>query len=60
MTYVKTRAGRSWHILKSDVLTRCGRWYDPDAESFDYLPAGKSCETCLRWVAREVERNVTG
>ncbi len=62
MTYTKTRRGRSWHVVKSyePPRTRCGRGFDPDAETFDQLGAGKSCELCLRLVAREVDGWVSG
>ena len=59
MTYVFIR---SWHLVRSwePPRTRCGRWFDVDREAVDVLPDEKSCETCLRWVAREVEEQVTG
>lgn len=61
MTYVRIR---SWHVVKGSggelVKTRCGRWADRDAETLDFLPAEKSCETCLRLVAREVDGWVSG
>lgn len=49
MTYGKTRAGRSWHLVvfEASGRTRCGRY--ATTERVDDLPlADKSCETCLR------------
>lgn len=49
---------RSWHAVRTGnspgrMMTLCGR------RSFSYtvedLPAGKSCETCLRIVARNAD-----
>jgi len=43
---------RSWHVLRDDGLaTLCGRQANGDI--VDTLPAEKSCETCLRIVARQ-------
>lgn len=44
---------RSWHAIRLDGKTRCGRTVADDAQQVDTLPDGKSCETCLRWVARQ-------
>ncbi len=50
---------RSWHAASGlvsragGIKARCGRWVDPGNETSDTLPAGKSCETCLRLVARD-------
>lgn len=48
---------RSWHALGPDFTGRtlCGRNASPDREVHDKLPAGKSCETCLRIVARKAD-----
>jgi hypothetical protein len=50
---------RSWHALR---LTRsieprslCGRIGTRDAEWSNTLPSEKSCETCLRIVARKAD-----
>lgn len=45
---------RSWHAYVGGGRTLCGRtiW---DGETSDTLPAEKSCETCLRLVARRVD-----
>ena len=46
----------SWHALASEVETKCGRAVLVDEnETRDALPAGKSCESCLRIVARETD-----
>jgi hypothetical protein len=53
MKWVKIK---SWHAVKDEVgifgaHTFCGRYADgPQAED---LPSEKSCETCLRLVARQ-------
>lgn len=51
---------RSWHALVQTPggvrWTRCGRSPSPVDELSDELPAGKSCETCLRLVARDNDR----
>lgn len=50
MTYVRIV---SWHVLRTwtrlpgMALTLCGRRIQ-DPETAQELPAGKSCETCLR------------
>lgn len=45
---------RAWHAVKSPSFseghTLCGR--DCERPFFDDLPAEKSCESCLRIVAR--------
>jgi hypothetical protein len=48
---------RSWHVLRHDsaVATLCGRTADHYAPVSDEMPAGKSCETCLRAVARKAD-----
>mgnify|MGYP000173494885 CR=1 FL=1 len=52
---------RSWHILVPTRAlpftgwTRCGRKV-PTPEIRVDMPQGKSCETCLRLVARDGER----
>ena len=48
----------SWHALRLDDLaglTFCGRQPAAQAEVSNELPAGKSCETCLRLVARKAD-----
>jgi len=45
---------RSWHALRADGKTRCGRI--ATGPTSDTLPAGRSCETCLRLVARKADR----
>ena len=48
---------RSWHAVKvlttraGWTITRCGRMTE-SIETSDTLPLGKSCETCLRVIAR--------
>lgn len=58
-TWAKLHVGRrlSWHVESAPDETRCGRWLDADAPRSDDLPIGeKSCESCLRLVARDQER----
>lgn len=47
---------RSWHALRVSRLivprTLCGRQTQADDARSDTLPSGKSCESCLRIVAR--------
>ena len=56
MKWVKIR---SWHAVQfvgrggQLYRTYCGRWSALGAEVVDDLPAEKSCETCLRIVARQ-------
>lgn len=45
---------RSWHAYVGGGKTLCGRTVTA-AVPVDFLPAGKSCETCLRSVARRVD-----
>lgn len=51
----------SWHAVLTPTRvpetyrTRCGRTVR-NAETSDDLPAGKSCETCLRIVARQADK----
>ena len=50
---------RSWHALSGLTAghTLCGRRAGSDADVSDQLPSGeKSCETCLRLLARTLER----
>jgi len=56
MVRVAGTPGRSWHALSPSELrrTRCGL----DASLgpvVDTLPAGRSCESCLRIVSREAD-----
>jgi hypothetical protein len=48
---------RSFHALANagGTKTLCGRSPALSAEVHDTLPAGKSCETCLRIIARKVD-----
>ena len=53
---------RSWHALRTFELaapTLCGRRAGPQADVSSELPAGKSCETCLRIVARKADTGPT-
>lgn len=53
----------SWHALKTftrtgSALTLCGKTIGgpgDEPETSDDLPAEKSCETCLRILAREAD-----
>lgn len=51
---------RSWHAIRLTrsqiTTTRCGRTAPASAPVSDTLPPGKSCETCLRLIAREADR----
>ncbi len=62
-TWVKLRPDPrlSWHVVVpttwSPPLSRCGLWMTADAPMVDDLPFGeRSCERCLRLVARDAER----
>ena len=48
---------RSWHALGPALTGRtlCGRTASAESEVHDVLPGGKSCETCLRIVARKAD-----
>jgi hypothetical protein len=52
---------RSWHAVKvtegpsADGRTLCGRTYPNGSLLAPELPADKSCETCLRIVARKAD-----
>ena len=53
---------RSWHAVRLTLPTRagayatlCGRLVPAHADTSDTLPAGKSCETCLRLHARQTD-----
>lgn len=52
----------SWHPIRDwdadDLVTFCGRHIPPNAEIRDTLGAEKSCEPCLRIVARESDVTV--
>jgi hypothetical protein len=54
--YVRTR---SWHVIRLtrslETRTLCGRTAGAAAETSDTMPAGKSCETCLRIVAGKAD-----
>jgi hypothetical protein len=51
---------RSFHAL-SDYQgiprTLCGRSPSRDSDVYDRLPAGRSCESCLRIVARKTDND---
>ena len=45
---------RSWHALATvDGKTLCGRYAPVDSDTDTELPAAKSCESCLRIIARK-------
>jgi hypothetical protein len=47
---------QSWHAMAEDGLnTLCGRRAMEIEEHSDTLPAEKSCELCLRILARDVD-----
>lgn len=47
----------SWHALRDDGKTLCGRSVNRTqaGNTLDELPSGRSCETCLRIVARRAD-----
>lgn len=45
----------SWHIVRTEGVTLCGRETTLSSPVSDDLPAGKSCETCLRIHAHNEE-----
>ena len=50
---------RSWHAIREPGKTLCGLvWHDHAART-DTLPAGRSCETCLRIIARRADKGTT-
>ena len=56
MTWVKIK---SWHAVRLtrsiEPRTYCGRSASRDAEISNDLPSEKSCESCLRILARKVD-----
>jgi hypothetical protein len=49
---------RAWHALRSrDGIphTYCGRWPQGAIQRSDDLPAERSCESCLRIIARKAD-----
>jgi hypothetical protein len=50
----------SWHALRPDGKTLCGRSVNRTqaGNTRDELPGEKSCETCLRIVARKADVGV--
>jgi hypothetical protein len=49
----------SWHAVADGAMrTLCGRALDTEVEVSE-LPAGKSCESCLRIVARRADEGTT-
>ena len=49
---------KSWHAFRgpTSAVSYCGRVSSPYNETSNTLPAGKSCETCLRLVARFADK----
>jgi hypothetical protein len=59
ITWIKLRPdkGLSWHSVFREIWSRCGLFFPSDAPRADDLPAGeRSCENCLRLLARDAER----
>ena len=54
MDILWVRVGRSSHAVRGGGVTLCGRHFDP-ARVRDRLGTEKSCETCLRVIARSVD-----
>jgi hypothetical protein len=54
----------SWHAIRGDSmghhLTMCGRVVNELGETSETLPAEKSCENCLRIVARAMDIEPAG
>lgn len=54
----------SWHAVRPHAVREPGRtlcglvWHDHAAQT-DTLPAGRSCETCLRIIARRADKETT-
>lgn len=50
---------KSWHAVRFNsgygIGTYCGRRVDSGAEVTPELPTGKSCESCLRIIARHAD-----
>ena len=50
---------RSWHAVRLtrsiEPRTLCGRTASMRGQRSETLPAGKSCESCLRIIARRVD-----
>lgn len=50
---------KSWHAIRLtrsiEPRTLCGRKATRESETSPTLPAGKSCEACLRIVARKTD-----
>jgi len=48
---------RSWHVVRLTrsltPITVCGRHATAEHRTSNVLPAGRSCESCLRIVARQ-------
>lgn len=51
---------KSWHVVKLtrsiEARTLCGRAAKVGAEIKAELPAGRSCESCLRILARQIDQ----
>lgn len=51
--WVKFDDPLSWHILRNEKVTLCGRDVEDADEVRDVLGAEKSCESCARIYARK-------
>lgn len=58
--WIRWRPDLSWHVIgKVDATgwrTVCGRPAPDDSAVSDELPAGRSCELCLRSIARQDDK----
>ena len=46
---------RTWSRMPGRAITLCGRQSRDGEETSDTLPSERSCETCLRIVARKAD-----
>ena len=54
--WYQTMTKRSWHAYAGNQRARCGKPIVLTSEVHTELPAGKSCENCLRILERERAR----
>lgn len=55
--WYQTKSKRSWHALRVGWVALCGKELAITAEVHTELPAGKSCENCLRILERAGEKH---
>lgn len=61
--YIQRHEGLSWHVVRTHTrledgwISLCGRRIImDDGATVGVLPSGKSCESCLRIIARQEDR----